>query len=501
MGTRRVTDHRVYGVVGLICAMSVGLCGCDVDSFADPSNVGRWENTPVSLPILDRLDVIDEPRDEILGLSEIIAEDLIPEDSVYTIGPGDLLTVTVQGLYQADRMYESELRVDEEGNIDVPFIRKVYVKGKTALEAVDVIADKLQPDYLNEPIVTVFVAERQQRTFTIIGTKNPGPYIISRPNFKVMDAIALGGGLPPNTEKIYIFRQVTVEPETGEQPTSESETAPEGGSAKDPVETIEELATPPEEKSPHASAPPPSTLTAALERENRADPNSGRYIHVDGEWVLVEGVNTPSNLKVNPQYPARRHELIVETSKTLPVRQASAAQVEAQAPDPEPLQTQRVILIDTVALYRGETQKNIIIRPNDTVMVPEVKAGYVFLNGAVARIGTYNLENEKITLTSMIIAAGGLDPVAIPERCDIYRRMGKNQQAILRVNLRSIFEGNTPNIFLKPYDEINIGTNLFASHLAVIRNSFRMTYGFGFLLDRNFGNDVFGIPPGFRSGF
>jgi polysaccharide export outer membrane protein len=29
----------------------------------------------------------------------------------------------------------------------------------------------------------------------------------------------------------------------------------------------------------------------------------------------------------------------------------------------------------------------------------------------------------------------------------------------------------------------------------VFRNGFRVTYGFGFLLDRNFGNDVFGAPP------
>jgi hypothetical protein len=29
----------------------------------------------------------------------------------------------------------------------------------------------------------------------------------------------------------------------------------------------------------------------------------------------------------------------------------------------------------------------------------------------------------------------------------------------------------------------------------VIRNGFRMTYGFGFLIDRNWGNDIFGAPP------
>ena len=36
---------------------------------------------------------------------------------------------------------------------------------------------------------------------------------------------------------------------------------------------------------------------------------------------------------------------------------------------------------------------------------------------------------------------------------------------------------------------------LWAFPLAVVRSGFRVTYGWGFLLDRNFGNDVFGAPP------
>ncbi len=42
---------------------------------------------------------------------------------------------------------------------------------------------------------------------------------------------------------------------------------------------------------------------------------------------------------------------------------------------------------------------------------------------------------------------------------------------------------------------MNVGTNFWAYPLAVIRNGFRASYGFGFLIDRNFGNDIFGAPP------
>jgi hypothetical protein len=51
-----------------------------------------------------------------------------------------------------------------------------------------------------------------------------------------------------------------------------------------------------------------------------------------------------------------------------------------------------------------------------------------------------------------------------------------------------------PDVYLKPDDRINVGTNFWAYPLAVVRNGFRVSYGFGFVLDRNFGDEVFGPP-------
>jgi 5-formyltetrahydrofolate cyclo-ligase len=46
--------------------------------------------------------------------------------------------------------------------------------------------------------------------------------------------------------------------------------------------------------------------------------------------------------------------------------------------------------------------------------------------------------------------------------------------------------GLDPDLFIKPHDQIRVGTHAIAPFLAAIRNSFRMTYGFGFVYDRNF---------------
>ncbi len=73
--------------------------------------------------------------------------------------------------------------------------------------------------------------------------------------------------------------------------------------------------------------------------------------------------------------------------------------------------------------------------------------------------------------------------------------VGPDRQATIMLDLRAISEGTQPDVFLKPDDHLNVGTNFWALPLAIVRNGLRASYGFGFLLDRNFGNDVFGAPP------
>ncbi|MCK4625092.1 MAG: hypothetical protein KAV00_07275, partial [Phycisphaerae bacterium] len=47
---------------------------------------------------------------------------------------------------------------------------------------------------------------------------------------------------------------------------------------------------------------------------------------------------------------------------------------------------------------------------------------------------------------------------------------------------------------LKPNDVIAVGSYWAATPLAVWRNAFRITYGFGFIYDRNYSEYEFEIP-------
>jgi len=479
--------------LGLLAVLMLGLSGCDVDSYMDPSAIGRFENTPVVLPILDRLDVIEEPEEAIPGLSTVRSEDLIPEVSEYVLGPGDLIEVTVFELITPNVESVQRRRIDELGYIRLPVIGQVKAGGRSAKELEQRITEILDPNILRDPTVSVVVLEGRQNTFNVVGAVGqPGPYNILKTDFRVMDAVSLARGIPSDAETLFVIRQVPLakiveegyqfdggdSPETGDGDGAGSEG---DGAEPSPGELLEQLereldggepaggeGAGAEEGSGSPGRRGGDPLGEALEAEPT---DGGRWVNVDGRWVQVQS----------------------EAEEGA----ASGGEPAAGAlPAPEQLVTQRVIEIDAQKLLQGVATQNIVIRPDDIVRVPAPRTGNVYISGEIARPGTYALPGEKeLTLTQLVSAAGGLGPLAIPERVDLRRRLGSEEEAIIRLNLRAIAEGVQPNIYLKPHDEIVVGTNLWASFAAVIRNSFRMTYGFGFLLDRNFGADVFGPVP------
>lgn len=201
----------------------------------------------------------------------------------------------------------------------------------------------------------------------------------------------------------------------------------------------------------------------------------GRWVFLNGEWRQVI------------QEPTARREGLPEGGDPL-----------KSAPKGNEVVTQRVIEVPVAPLIQGVAQYNLVVRAGDAISVPGPRQGFIYLSGpGILRPGVYQLPfTGKLTLQRLIASAGGLGPVAIPERVDLTRMVGNDRQATIRLNLRAIAEGTQPDIFLKPDDLINVGTNFWATPLAVLRGGLRVSYGFGFLLDRNFGNDVFGAPPG-----
>ena len=146
----------------------------------------------------------------------------------------------------------------------------------------------------------------------------------------------------------------------------------------------------------------------------------------------------------------------------------------------------KVIRIPLDKLRNGQLQYNVVIKPKDVIIVQNLPIGEYYMGGHVGRPGAYTLSQRRITLKQAVIAANMLDQLAIPERTDIIRRLGKNREVFVRVNLAKIFAGQQSDIYLQADDQVMVGTNAIAPFLAAARGAFRITYGFGFLYDRNF---------------
>ena len=120
----------------------------------------------------------------------------------YVLGAGDKLRVTV---FHNDDL-NAECEVDPSGTVTLPLIQQVPAAGKTVQQLEAEIKNRLSPDYVKTPMVTIEVLN--YRPFYIIGeVKNPGsyPFVAS---MTVVNAIALAGGYTyrANKDEVQLIR-------------------------------------------------------------------------------------------------------------------------------------------------------------------------------------------------------------------------------------------------------------------------------------------------------
>ena len=97
------------------------LAACETDSYLDPSRTGYFETTPTAIPILTRIDVIEQ--DSELGKpTQPAPEDLVPNTLDYRLAPGDAIKVSIPRLISATDTDISERAVDQAGRITLPII-------------------------------------------------------------------------------------------------------------------------------------------------------------------------------------------------------------------------------------------------------------------------------------------------------------------------------------------------------------------------------------------
>ena len=527
--------------------------GCETDSYMDPSRTGYFETTPTAIPILSRIDVIEQAADTSVEYTAPGPDDLVPNTLEYKLAAGDVVQISIPQLVSASETEISERVIDTSGQVNLPVVGKVLAAGLTAEQLEEEIVKKLRP-ILSSPKAFVSIREARAYQFRIMGAvDSPGLYGLNKPDMRVLDAIAIARGASPSTTRVLITRTKGSDPGSSPQPPPPAPavvTPPDAGAAVPAV------------VAPPTTPPPPSAadidaLIQQLPGSGGSTPPPAEPESPAAEPPAVPDQPRPGMLgsqSTPPSPPVDVDKLEVPTSNPLPSAQAtadeslgdryafdnatqkfvkmdsaetvrSAAQpdaagtpgaaataTEASTPglvtgerarsrsrgrlEEKSKTTSRVIEIDYNLLVRGSSNLNVMIRPEDMIYCDTGEVGVVYIGGEIVRPGVYNLPTSgKLTLSRLVDAAGGLGQIAIPERVDLIRRIGSDKEACIRVNLAAIRNRAEPDIFMKGDDHVIIGTNFWATPLAVIRNGFRMTYGFGFLVDRNWGNDIFGAPP------
>lgn len=83
--------------------------------------------------------------------------------------------------------------VDNKGEIDFPVIGKIKVGDLSRDEVIEILKDKLSPDYIKKPNINIRIANYK---ISILGdVDRPGSYTIPNERITILEAIALAGDL------------------------------------------------------------------------------------------------------------------------------------------------------------------------------------------------------------------------------------------------------------------------------------------------------------------
>lgn len=448
------------------------------NGFADPSQVGNYR-TATRTEIRSAMSILEEP-DGIEGAEEPTPEDLLPNQVEPRIQPGDILRVSVFELQAPGIATEQQIQVRQTGMETFPTVGPVQVAGFTAreleLELKRVLREK---QVLEDADVQVTVLRSETSQFTVIGAvQAPGSFPITRPDLRLLTAIGSFGGLPTQVTKVYVFRQPESDSQVEFSDRSDSANvqqgywnAPQyslsdvgGGTGRGRHRQVR-LAQAGELEKLESG---PAHRSGA---EPVFDPATGEWRMSEPDSVSRPATTMPATVPVTPNRPT--------TSQ--PGMQKAEGIDENGIP-----QGMRVIEIPASALLAGDPKYNIVIRPKDLIRVPLDNPGQYQIGGNVSNPGTYDLTGRQITVKQAIVSAGGFGPLAEPSRANLIRRLSNDEEQTIQVNLDAIFAGETPDFYLRPNDMINVGSAPYSFFLAVFRNAFRVSYGFGFVYDRNF---------------
>ena len=197
---------------GLSLCFCICCIGCSHDAI-DPKQIGFGNNgIAVENIILDNLGVVEEPLSTYANAQDPYPEDVIAEKRDYVFGSGDVIRISIYELREEGQPFLDEYVVTETGKISIPDVGIVYAAGSTETELEKEIKERLTPHILVNPSVKVLLYRSESQLFSIEGqgVSRPSRYTLPRYNFRLLDALAIAGGIAQfNVDYVYVTRRST----------------------------------------------------------------------------------------------------------------------------------------------------------------------------------------------------------------------------------------------------------------------------------------------------
>ena len=305
----------------------------------------------------------------------------------YTIGPGDILKITVWGHDDLSKDYPVTL----DGRVPFPLIGSLPAAGLTTSELARRLRDLLEKDYLVNPQVIVSVKDYLSTKVQVLGeAEKPGLFYLTGPT-TLLELLAKAGGLGKTAGKDLVL-----------------------------VRT----------EAPPAGAPgTASTVLLRLDiRKIQAGDVKENILLQNGDMMFVPKASAFFVLgEVNkPGTFALDKEIVALEAVTLAggfSGTAAPAGVKVLRRTAEG--KQETIALDLAGAVPRD--KNFRLADGDTVMVPKGNTFFVF--GEVKKPGAYQLDKETNVLEGITIAGGFTDKAA-PGRTRVIRTGDRGQQTI-----------------------------------------------------------------------
>jgi polysaccharide export outer membrane protein len=143
----------------------------------------------------------------ILSTSDIVQGDQrIADERGYKLATDDGVTVNVVDLPELDSKSLGVIKVDHQGNINLPLAGRVQASGLTVEGLEKAIANRLS-SIMNSPEVSVSVAEYRSHPVSVLGAvRSPGVYQVTGRK-TLFEVLSLAGGLNPDaSNRVKITR-------------------------------------------------------------------------------------------------------------------------------------------------------------------------------------------------------------------------------------------------------------------------------------------------------